>query len=290
MATKRHSEGNQFLTVEEAAEKLGKSRVRVREAVARGLLNGRFDNQGRLRVDLPEGSDKLSDPKGKVDLEPDAIIGFLFDEVEELGAATEEKVGEINALRELVDRQAAALDRAEKALNRSEKRQARLAELLERALDHLENDVTPGNDLRRSVELNARFDDLLARAMTVAEGRGGNDRTALQSTADRAFGLLEQAVARAEAEAEAGDRTAQMLDRALAAGERMQVEITGHQTRIKQQAETIETALELSERAVATAADIDTAPKRRRGLLRWIFGDSGAAGPAKAVPASSQRG
>ena len=80
------AEGKQFLTVDKAALILGQNRLRVREAIARGQLQARRDNEGRMRVDL---TDLSHVPKNGAEpaLAPDAMLGLLFDEIEELGDA-----------------------------------------------------------------------------------------------------------------------------------------------------------------------------------------------------------
>ena len=142
-----------FLTVEEAAERLGTSRLRVREAVALSLLEARRDNEGRLRVDLPDGGTLTRGDLGELDAE--AILAFLFDDIEDLDADLTERDARIDALLELVSRQDAALARADRTVEALQQDKARLAEMLDRALVHLED----------SASREARLESLSDRAM-----------------------------------------------------------------------------------------------------------------------------
>ena len=150
-----------FLTVADAAERLGTSRLRVREAVARGLIEARRDNEGRLRVDLP---DSLRLPQaGKAELAPDAVLSFLFDDIEELEAALADRDTRIAMLALLIERQDAALQAADAALtdaetqaagagaarDAAEARATQLSDLLDRALAHLMPSL--GSDLSQLI-------------------------------------------------------------------------------------------------------------------------------------------
>jgi chromosome segregation ATPase len=274
-------DGMQFLTVEEAARRLGQSRLRVREAAARGLLRSRRDNEGRLRVDLPEARALA---RGG-DLGADDVLSFLFDEVEDLEATLADRDATIARLTDLAGRQAEALDRADTALGAAEAREARLSGLLDRALGHLEaesdardrlTDVTDaalarleatGADLEASLAQTAKFEALLARAVALAERDSGAE--GLKSTAERAMALLDDALGRAEAGEAAAARRDALLDRALATGERMQADLAEQAARIEKQGAALDTALAMSERAVALAAR-DNAPPR--GFWARLFG------------------
>ncbi|MFK7751322.1 MAG: hypothetical protein AB8B51_02120 [Sedimentitalea sp.] len=267
-------QGFQFLTVAQAAEKLGESRLRVREAVARGLLEGRRDNEGHLRVTLPDPPTLPEAMKKAPDLPPEDLLGVLFDEVEELESTLVGRDDRLADLAKLLARQDSALVQADQAIEGAQTREARLSELLERALVHLEavdlkseklESVTARamGHLERTGDAlgqTARFDALLERALGLAE-QGGDAGVA--RAADRALGMLDQAMAQAEA----GHRASDMLERALDAGERMQDEIGARDVEIAQQKDTIETALAMSERAVSL---VDAAPKR--SFWQRLFG------------------
>ncbi len=281
MADGRTGGTTQFLTVEEAAQKLGQSRLRVREAVARGLLKARRDNEGRLRVDLPEGSV----PEGQGALDPDDVLGFLFDDIEELETTRQEQEARLTALTMLVEGQDAALERAGQALDKAEADRDRLSALLDRALAHLEAaDETRmagltdraltrleavGDQLGDSLSQTQRFDALLERAVAVAED--GRPSEAFQQATDRALALLESALGRAEAGDAVAERSTDMLDRALRAAEHVQSELSAQTERLNHQTETLETALTMSERAAALAEKASSQPEKR-GFFRRLFG------------------
>lgn len=272
MAAGQTQHNTAFLTVEEAATQLGVSRLRVREAVARGLLASRRDNQGHLRVDLPDTLRLTGDRNAK--LEPDAIMAFLFDDIEELEASVDQRDGLITQLTDLLARQGSALDRANSALDASEAREARLSALLDRALSHLEGqDATQArlmavsdqalsrldqmaDRLDLSLAQTQKLDGLLNRAMVMAE-QGAQAGQA----ADRALGLLDQALVQAEGAQSAARASEGMLDRALTAGEALRAEVAAQKARMEAQDKSIETALALSERAAALAEN--DRPKKR---------------------------
>ncbi len=134
---------DQRLTIGEAAEKLGTSRLRVREALAAGLLTGYRNNQGKWLVDLDTLPASLDGTKGDA-LLPDRLIELLFDEVEELQQTIEEREATIAQLSALVERQGAALERAvqlaeQRGTGGGQAQIRALSETSERALVLLEN-------------------------------------------------------------------------------------------------------------------------------------------------------
>ncbi|MEM8728447.1 MAG: hypothetical protein AAGF79_00905 [Pseudomonadota bacterium] len=270
-----------FLTVEEAAATLGTSRLRVREAVARGLLTSRRDNEGRLRVDVPLGQDLM--PADGQELEADAILSFLFDDIEELESEIGARDAKIAQLMALLARQDEALDRSERGLDALETDKARLAEMLDRAFSHL--DTLSARE--------ARIENISERAMTALEaalaraeaGEAHGDRLATlldravclaeegdgtKAVADRSLGLLEQAMAQAEAAQEAHRRNEALLERSLQAGEvaRRDAQETG--SRLASREQSLEKTLALTERAAALTEQIPPAP--RKGFLRRLLG------------------
>ncbi len=116
----------QFLPVAAAAERLGVSRLKVREAAARNLIPSRRDNENKLRLDL-SGTPlpDLSEIGIRSDVPPAMLMDVLFDELEELHAELAGAAVERSALRDLADRQAEALDRA---LSAGEALEAKIAE------------------------------------------------------------------------------------------------------------------------------------------------------------------
>ncbi|RVT85389.1 hypothetical protein DXV76_06385 [Rhodobacteraceae bacterium CCMM004] len=241
-----------FLTVGEAAARLGVSRLKLREAVARRLIPARRDNEGQLRVDLDAAPPDLADRLAGSEMSAGDLLDMLFDEVEELQAQVAEKDAERLALVGLIERQADALDRAAALMPGDTGGTERALALME----------TAGARLEASLGQTARYDDLLARAAALAE-RGA----AAEAGAERAFALLDAAVAAAE-RAE-GDRTraAEMLGRALEGAERLEGELARRDATIAQQQSLIDRVMAMAERAAALAP----AP-RRRGVLGWFKG------------------
>jgi hypothetical protein len=161
-----------FLTVAEGARHLGLTGLRLREAALRGQIPSQQDNEGRLRVDLT-GVEALPElGADAAPLDPGALMGLLFDEIEDLQADQAAKDSQIAALSDLVVRQGAALEKAGDVLARPASgpvgRQGELIALLDRAMEHLEAQAVEGETGRR-----------------------------LQVTANRAMALLERALKRA---------------------------------------------------------------------------------------------
>ncbi|MEM9552540.1 MAG: hypothetical protein AAGA05_15270, partial [Pseudomonadota bacterium] len=239
MTEAKADRGWQFLTVADAAHELELPRLRVRELAARGFLPARRDNNGLLRVDIPDGWARPDAGPIEDKLKPEALVSLLFDEIEELQSDAVDRGAEIAALQDIAARQASALDRAEMAIADAEQKQNRLSGLLDRALEHLEDsaarDAPRFNvsdralaQLDTGLDQLSRFDDLLSRAVALAETRPADGARALD-TADRAFAMLDQALAEAEARQQEARRAEQMLDRALTAGEQMQTWISAQQ-------------------------------------------------------------
>lgn len=156
-----------FLPLSEAAARLGVSRLKLREAVAKGLVPSRRDNEGRLRVDLEAAPADLAAAASDRPADPAALMDALFDEIEELSAELEDAHAGTGRLSQLAGRQIEALERATAALEATTAERDRLAGLAGRAL--------------------AAAEEAEARAARLGE------------TAERSVGLLEQTTARMEA-------------------------------------------------------------------------------------------
>lgn len=100
-----------WLSLEEAARRLGVSRLRLREAIAVGALAARRDNHGFWRVSL-EGGPDAKRSVGAARVPPQQLIELLFDEIEELTALLAERSDDVARLGAVVDRQQVLLDRA----------------------------------------------------------------------------------------------------------------------------------------------------------------------------------
>ncbi len=165
-----------FLPLATAAARLGVSRLKLREAIARGLIPARRDNEGRWRADL---SAAPADLGAAPPAQPAALIEALFDEIEELTAERDDAEAGAARLAALVAAQDAALARAMAAI-----------EANEAALDRL-----------------GRTADAALTAAETATARA----EALQVAADRAVMLAERAAQTASAEAVARERDAAEL-------------------------------------------------------------------------------
>jgi methyl-accepting chemotaxis protein len=153
--------GEGFLPLAEAAARLGLSRLKLREGIAKGVIPARRDNEGRWRVDLSQLPADLPGAIADVAPDPAALMEALFDEIEDLGAEGAQARALADRLAELTARQDAALTRAADALDQTVAERDLLAGVADRALSAAEE----------------------------AEGRA----TALQATTDRALGLLTRA-------------------------------------------------------------------------------------------------
>lgn len=283
--------GLQFLSVAQAAELLGISRLKIREAAAKGVIPAQWDNERRLRVDLTGVTAKtLGSAKGKI--EQSDLLDMLFDEVEELHEALLAREAEAQALKGLAGRQAQALDDAADRMERDAAEKARLSDLLARAMDHLESQPagqgteklaqisdralahleTTGTQLETALAQSGRLDHLLERAIALAEAskaEGANQTAEMRAATERAMGMLDRAMSEIEASRHVTHRTGDMLDRALQAGERLEGKVAQQEQEIKAQGQSLDKALALSERAVALA---NTDPPRRRTFWQWITG------------------
>ena len=131
-----------WLSLDEAAALWGVSRLRLREAIASGLLPAQRDNRGfwRVRGDARPDFAAAKPP-------PEKLIEALFDEIEELNGALDERRQEVQRLSDVAARQET---------------------LLERALSLAE--ANPA-DVERLAALNERSQDLAGRALASLESR-----------------------------------------------------------------------------------------------------------------------
>lgn len=290
MPADRPSPGLQFLSVAEAAARLGLSRLKIREAAARGLLPAQRDNQGRLRVSLAGLTGAQLDLSGQR-TDGAALMDLLFDEVEELHEALLIGEAEIEALKALAARQAQALDQAAERIEQDAAEKSRLVDLLARALDHLEAQPGPqreeklarlseralqhleatGEQLESAVAQSGRFDQLLARAVALAEAskaEGADKTVALGEAVERAMEILARALSQAEADHHATLRSGDMLERALAAGGWLEEKLAAKEQEMKAQDRALAQAISVSERALALAGG---QPSQRRWLRQELW-------------------
>ncbi len=260
MAKKRAANGYQFLPISEAALLLGVNRLRLREAIVKGLVKAQRDNEGRYRVDLTSAPDDLEKAMAQCPTEPSALIDALFDEVEEMQLQIDERDGHLDRMQSLIERQDGVLHRSIELLEKYRNEVARgsgastpeaLAGVSERAMSMLD-EVT--GKLESTLAENERYRGLVARAVSFSEE------------------WSKATDARAERLTDAADRAVQKLgglvDRALAAGQLLEREVGEAREKLQRQEQVVGKVLDISERAVE-AAGRQTA---RRGWLAWLTG------------------
>ncbi len=150
-----------FLTLAEAAGRLGISRLKLREGIAKGVISARRDNEGRWRIDLSSVPGDIRQAVAATQADPAALMGALFDEIEELGADLAQSQDMTARLTTLAGAQADMIDR----------------------LTAIAEARTADRD---------RLGDIAGKALTAAEE--AEQRAArLRMTTDRALGLLDRA-------------------------------------------------------------------------------------------------
>ena len=195
-----------WLSLEEAAARVGVSRMRMREAIAVGLCNARRDNRGLWRVAVGENPAALKTPIENARVAPDALVELLFDEIEEYSLRLAERDSRLERMSTLVERQqtliARALILAEPASTSEPDRIAvmndRATALIESALEKIssrDNEVIKltglldralatmssfEDEVKRHVSVEVRQKGLLDRLLAVANARGGGLLTRLR--------------------------------------------------------------------------------------------------------------
>lgn len=275
MAEKRSESGRHFLPIGEAARLLGLSRMRLREAIAKGVLPARRDNEGRLRVDLTSIPPDLEGRISGTGMAPAELLDTLFDEVEELQGLLAERDEEIGKIHRLLERQDSALaqsmDLLGKHTNRSRPQGDRTEELAgvsDRALAMLD-DATAR--LEAALQDNARYRQLLERALSLSDAATapGRDSSELTQAADRAMSLLDRALQEAERKGAATAELSAMLERALATGERLENQIRESERLVRRHEAAVGRMIGISERAINL---VTVEPRRRWWWLAWLTG------------------
>jgi septal ring factor EnvC (AmiA/AmiB activator) len=164
-----------WLSLDQAAERLGVNRIRVREAIAAGVIGARRDNRSFWRVSLAADIGDVKERMREIRLNPEALVELLFDEIEELNADLTERDSSLERLHAVAARQqgmlARALALAEKSENPGDsKDRDRLADLNERSLRLLETVV--GKLADRDADI-AKLTSLLDRAFKNISGLEG---------------------------------------------------------------------------------------------------------------------
>ncbi|MEM6743374.1 MAG: hypothetical protein AAF676_06525 [Pseudomonadota bacterium] len=244
------SEKSDWLPLAEAAARLGVSRLKLREAVAKGLIPSRKDNLGLRRVDLSAAPADIAAAAADVVTDPTALVAALFDEIEELHGELDDRTATVARFADLAGRQQDALEAAAVALERSRSETARLAALLDRALDLASAVETRPSDpvsdralalleettgaleesraeARRLSTLVAKAVDLAEKAATAAPAggeAGGIDGAGLRNAAEKALRMLETTAAELERSRAETAKATDLLGRATAAAAALEAE------------------------------------------------------------------
>ncbi len=199
-----------FLTLADAADRLGLSRLKLREAIAKGVIAARRDNEGRWRVDLTVLPRDLKSAIAAVPADPAALMSALFDEIEELGADLSQSQDTTARLTVLAGTQADMIDRLTTLIESRTAERDRLGAIAGQALNAAEEAETRAAQLQSTAD---RALALLDRAAGTLEGVKGDIARIAQESADkdrqiadhgarleRLFALSEQALAKATPE------------------------------------------------------------------------------------------
>jgi len=191
-----------WLSLDAAAERLGVSRLRLREAIAANAIPAQRDNRGFWRVSLPEGAGAAMSRLEQTRADPQQLVELLFDEIEDLNAQIGERAANEERMAALIERQQALLDRA---LSFAEKSGGtgldaeRVAALNDRSQRLIEQ--TLGKIEARDAEL-AKLTGLMDRALTTVAGldaevtRQADVAVKQQALLERVFQLAEQSLGR----------------------------------------------------------------------------------------------
>jgi hypothetical protein len=187
-----------WLSLDEAARRLDASRLRVREAIAAGVLRAQRDNHGFWRISLGPGDD-VAAKVASVHVSPSQLVEILFDEVEEVTASLAERNADLDRLSALAARQ---------------------QELLERALQFAETSEGPHAKAQAEqfAALNERSQDLVDRALSALETRDA-ELVKVTGLLDRAMGAAAGLDAEVARQVETSRRQRDLLERVFAIAE-----------------------------------------------------------------------
>ncbi len=280
MGIERTESGHQFLPIGEAAQLLGLSRIRLREAITKGLLSARRDNEGHLRVDLSAIPKDFDSRLARQTAQPVELLETLFDEIEELQFHLAGRDADIERLTSLLDRQDATLERSVELNERSqaggppfqvsEDGSARaLADVSDRAFLMLD-DVT--GRLETAMAQSDQFRQLVERALDLSEraaSGSGEKIEGLSGAVERALNLLDRSLQEGESKGDATLRLTGLLDRALTTSQQLGAQVDEKSDVINRQEKVVGKMVGISERALGIA---DSAQPRRRRWLGWLIG------------------
>ena len=186
--------GDAWLSLDEAAERLGVSRLRVREAIAAQAIAARRDNHGFWRVSLSDEAAASVRRMGLTRTDPQQLVELLFDEIEELNGLLAERVANEERMAALLVRQQT---------------------LMERAMALAERPTEPGLDPSRVIELNDRSQQIIEQTIAKLEGRD-SELSRLSSLMDRALATIAGLDAEVTRHAEVAQKQQTLLERTFA--------------------------------------------------------------------------
>jgi excisionase family DNA binding protein len=184
-----------WLSLDEAARRLGVSRLRVREAIAAGALPARRDNHGFWRISLEHAPDAPARLAG-ARVAPQQLVELLFDEIEEMSALLGERSEDVAKLAAIVERQQTLMERM-----------LRLAENAGPAEDGVPDD--------RLATLHERSQGVLDRALAQLETRDA-ELTRVTGVLDRAMDAATALDAEVARQTDISHRQRALLDRVFA--------------------------------------------------------------------------
>jgi hypothetical protein len=139
------SDSVSFLGLTEAADRLGISRLKLREAIAKAVVPARRDNLGEWRVDLTGIAD-LSRQIKEVEIDPEVLMTLLFDEVEALTAERDSAIVDRDRLGTIAGRALDAAEAQSKALGGPTERAFGLLDRTVAALETAKAEIAAKND------------------------------------------------------------------------------------------------------------------------------------------------
>jgi excisionase family DNA binding protein len=183
-----------WLSLDEAAERLGVSRLRVREAIAAKAIAARRDNHGFWRVSLPEGAAGVMRRINETRPDPQQLVEMLFDEIEELNGLMAERAANEERMSALIVRQQSAL---------------------ERAISCAERSADPKLDVERVATLNDRSQKLIERTLAKLEAQDA-DLSKMTGLLDRALATVAGLDAEVTRQSEVAIKQQALLERTFA--------------------------------------------------------------------------
>lgn len=180
-----------WLSLDEAAERIGVSRVRLREAIAAKAIVGRRDNRGFWRVSLPDGAVAAKRRLGETRANPEQLVEVLFDEIEDLNAQMAERSSNEERMTALIERQQS---------------------LLEKTFAIAEKPGASGLDAEQVAALTDRSQKLIEQTLVTIEARE-EEVNKLTGLVDRALATVAGLDAEVTRQAEVALKQQALLDR-----------------------------------------------------------------------------